>query len=105
LKPYQSLKTTAQTVLTSRSAMWMDWGLGRAFSCNDACLPTLETGDKPVLGSGQANCKPTGTRPCRCTFAYSPLAPTARWPPAGAGVFHLLGPAPACREQPVGDGI
>jgi PAS domain S-box-containing protein len=37
----QSLKTVVRIMLTSRFAMWMAWGPGLTFFCNDAYRPTL----------------------------------------------------------------
>ena len=47
----QSLKTTVRILLTSRFAMWMLWGEGLTFFCNDAYRPTLGVKEAWALGS------------------------------------------------------
>ncbi|WP_185973702.1 response regulator [Ferrovibrio terrae] len=47
----QSLKTAIRILLSSRYAMWMAWGPGLTFFCNDAYLPTLGVKAKWALGS------------------------------------------------------
>src|SRR5579863_7664353 len=47
----QSLKTTVRIMLTSRFAMWMAWGSGLTFLCNDAYLPTVGIKRDWVIGS------------------------------------------------------
>src|SRR6188472_3654547 len=47
----QSLKTAIGIMLTSRFAMWMAWGDGLTFFCNDAYRPTLGVKADWALGS------------------------------------------------------
>ncbi len=47
----RSLKTTIQIMLNSRYAMWMGWGSGLYFFCNDAYLPTVGIKQSWVLGT------------------------------------------------------
>ena len=47
----QSLKTAVGIMLTSRFAMWMAWGEGLTFLCNDAYRPTLGVKAQWALGS------------------------------------------------------
>jgi signal transduction histidine kinase len=47
----QSLKTIVRVMLDSRYAMWMLWGPGMTFFCNDAYLPTVGIKRDWVLGA------------------------------------------------------
>lgn len=47
----QSLRTIIRIVLTSRYAMWMFWGDGYWFFCNDTYLPTLGIKGEWALGA------------------------------------------------------
>ncbi|MDB6102373.1 MAG: Multi-sensor hybrid histidine kinase [Gammaproteobacteria bacterium] len=47
----QSLKTIVRVILDSRYAMWMAWGPGLTFFCNDAYLPTVGLKRDWVLGA------------------------------------------------------
>jgi signal transduction histidine kinase len=47
----QSLKTIVRVMLDSRYAMWMLWGPGFTFFCNDAYLPTVGLKRDWVLGA------------------------------------------------------
>jgi PAS domain S-box-containing protein len=47
----QSLRTIVRVMLDSRYAMWMLWGAGLTFFCNDAYLPTVGIKRDWVLGA------------------------------------------------------
>ncbi len=46
-----SLKVVVRILLTSRYAMWLGWGPGFTFFCNDAYRPTLGVKDEWALGA------------------------------------------------------
>jgi CheY-like chemotaxis protein len=68
----QSLKTIVRVMLDSRYAMWMLWGPGFTFFCNDAYLPTVGLKRDWVLGS-------------RADKVWEEI-----WPDIGPRITHVL---------------
>ena len=68
----QSLKTIVRVMLDSRYAMWMLWGPGFTFFCNDAYLPTVGLKRDWVLG-------------CRADKVWEEI-----WPDIGPRITQVL---------------